>query len=77
MGVARRSPRSRVTVATCPAGGNNRVTLSRRFDLRRATDAVSWGYGGSEPAPLGLALATDVLADDEAALYVPGQLDPG
>lgn len=29
-----------------------------------------WGYGGSGPAQLALALAADVLGDDEAALDV-------
>jgi hypothetical protein len=41
--------------------------LDPRFDLRRHADALNWGYGGSGPAQLALALAADVLGDDEAA----------
>jgi Family of unknown function (DUF6166) len=35
---------------------------------------VEWGYGGSGPAQLALALAADVLGDDEKAQDVYQQL---
>lgn len=42
--------------------------LDPRFDLRtHSPDGFEWGYGGSGPAQLALALAADVLGDDEAA----------
>lgn len=45
--------------------------LDPRFDLRNHSPAgFEWGYGGSGPAQLALALAADVLGDDEAALGV-------
>jgi hypothetical protein len=48
--------------------------LDPRFDLRRAADGLNWGYGGSGPAQLALALAADVLGDDEAARDVHQRL---
>ncbi len=55
---------------TVSAGGDTRP-LAPRFDLRRhSPTGFEWGYGGSGPAQLALALAADVLADDEAALGV-------
>ncbi len=45
--------------------------LDPRFDLRiHSPSGFEWGYGGSGPAQLALALAADVLGDDEAALDV-------
>ena len=45
--------------------------LDPRFDLRKhSLTGFEWGYGGSGPAQLALALAADVLGDDEAALDV-------
>ena len=45
--------------------------LDPRFDLRtHSPSGFEWGYGGSGPAQLALALAADVLGDDEAALGV-------
>lgn len=45
--------------------------LSPRFDLwNHSPTGFEWGYGGSGPAQLALALAADVLGDDEAALDV-------
>ena len=56
-----------VTVAG-PDGGHG---LDPRFDLRtHSPTGFEWGYGGSGPAQLALALAADVLGDDEAALAV-------
>lgn len=46
-------------------------SLDPRFDLRtHSPDGFEWGYGGSGPAQLALALAADVLGDDDAALGV-------
>src|SRR5579864_1302466 len=43
--------------------------LDPRFDLRfHSPDGFGWGYGGSGPAQLALALLADWLADDSAAL---------
>lgn len=56
-----------VTV-TDPAGCRG---LDPRFDLHpHSPDGFEWGYGGSGPAQLSLALAADVLGDDEAALDI-------
>ncbi len=45
--------------------------LDPRFDLRNhSPTGFEWGYGGSGPAQLALALAADVLGDDDAALGV-------
>jgi hypothetical protein len=45
--------------------------LDYRNDLRNhSPDGVEWGYGGSGPAQLALALAADVLGDDEKAQEV-------
>jgi hypothetical protein len=42
--------------------------LDPRFDLRNhSPTGFAWGYGGSGPAQLALALAADVLGDDEKA----------
>ena len=48
--------------------------LDPRFDLRRHTDSLNWGYGGSGPAQLALALAADVLGDDALAQEVHQRL---
>jgi Family of unknown function (DUF6166) len=43
-------------------------SLDPRFDLRRhSPDGFAWGFSGSGPAQLALALAADVLRDDEQA----------
>ncbi len=45
--------------------------LDPRFDLRNhSPTGFEWGYNGSGPAQLALALAADVLGDDEAAFDV-------
>jgi hypothetical protein len=49
--------------------------LDPRLDLRRhSPDGFEWGYGGSGPAQLALALAADVLGDDERAYSVYQEL---
>ena len=45
--------------------------LDPRFDLRsHSPSGFAWGYGGSGPAQLSLALAADVLGDDYKAQKV-------
>jgi len=44
--------------------------LHPRNDLRRHSSEFNWGYGGSGPAQLALALAADVLGDDDRAQTV-------
>lgn len=45
--------------------------LRERWDLRNhSPDGFEWGYGGSGPAQLALALCADVLRDDEAAMEI-------
>jgi hypothetical protein len=49
--------------------------LPLRLDLRKhSPSGAEWGYGGSGPAQLVLALAADVLGDDEAAQDMYQQL---
>jgi hypothetical protein len=48
--------------------GVSRRSLRPRYDLRNhSPDGFQWGYGGSGPAQLALALLADALADDERA----------
>ena len=48
-----------------PGGG---YPLEPRFDLRNhSPDGFSWGFAGSGPAQLSLALLADALGDDEKA----------
>jgi hypothetical protein len=45
--------------------------LDYRYDLRNhSPDGVEWGYGGSGPTQLALALAADVLGNDDKAQLV-------
>jgi Family of unknown function (DUF6166) len=45
--------------------------LDPRHDLKRhSMSGFSWGFGGSGPAQLALALAADVLGDDDKAEQV-------
>jgi hypothetical protein len=48
--------------------------LDPRLDLRMHADSFNWGYAGSGPAQLALALAADVLGDDDAAQEVHQKL---
>ena len=41
--------------------------LNPRNDLRNHSQGFEWAYAGSGPAQLALALAADVLGDDELA----------
>lgn len=48
-----------------------RTVLPKRLDLRsHSPDGFQWGYSGSGPAQLALALAADATGDDELALRV-------
>ena len=40
--------------------------LDMRLDLRMHADRPEWGYAGSGPAQLALALLADAIGDDEA-----------
>lgn len=58
-----------VTVTDSVTGPDGSRELDPRFDLRtHSPTGFEWGYGGSGPAQLALALAADLLDDDEAAL---------
>lgn len=58
-----------VTVIGTRQGGSR--ALAPRHDLRNhSPTGFNWGYGGSGPAQLALALLADVLGDDERALAV-------
>ena len=43
--------------------------LDMRLDLRLHADRPEWGYAGSGPAQLALALLADAIGDDEALDY--------
>jgi hypothetical protein len=44
--------------------------LDYRQDLHDYSSDIDWGYGGSGPTQLALALAADVLGDDDKAQAV-------
>lgn len=47
----------------------NGVPLNPRLDLfNHSPDGFSWGYGGSGPAQLALALLADATGDDDLAV---------
>jgi hypothetical protein len=49
----------------------NGAPLVPRFDLyNHSPDGFAWGYQGSGPAQLALALCADVLADDARAVFI-------
>jgi hypothetical protein len=50
--------------------GSECTSLNPRNDLRRHSSEFNWSYGGSGPAQLALALAADVLGDDDRAQAV-------
>jgi hypothetical protein len=59
------------TVTVCRDEGHGwkaSKPLNPRFDLRRhSPDGFQWGYGGSGPAQLALALLADATGDDDLA----------
>lgn len=62
-------------VVTVHRDGEAPRPLDLRLDLRRhSPTGPEWGYSGSGPAQLALALAADVLGDDERAQDVYQQL---
>lgn len=57
------------SVVTVKEGAMPSQPLKPRTDLRNhSPDGLSWGYGGSGPAQLALALCADALGDDQMAL---------
>src|SRR5262249_42771271 len=61
-------------VTVCQDGGEPRP-LALRLDLRNhSPTGAEWGYAGSGPAQLALALAADVLGDDDRTQAVYQQL---
>ncbi|HEY8097180.1 MAG TPA: DUF6166 domain-containing protein [Methylobacter sp.] len=47
------------------------VDLNPRFDIiTHSPDGFAWGYGGSGPAQLALAILCDFLGDDEQAIQL-------
>jgi hypothetical protein len=64
---ARESPSGQPVVTVCD--GQKCQTLPLRLDLfNHSPSGFSWGYGGSGPAQLALALLADALADDDRAI---------
>jgi hypothetical protein len=56
-----------VSVIVIPESGGA-YPLNPRYDLRNhSPDGFNYGYGGSGPAQLSLALLADALGDDEKA----------
>lgn len=54
-----------------PAGDDEPQPLSPRFDLaNHSPTGFQWGYGGSGPAQLALAICADALDDDERAMAI-------
>jgi len=52
-------------------GGGKCVKVDPRYDLRRHSPAgFNWGYNGSGPAQLALAILADVTGDAEATLQL-------
>jgi hypothetical protein len=54
-----------------PMAPDNPKRLPLRLDLRNhSPTGFAWGYGGSGPAQLALALCADALGDDRTALLI-------
>lgn len=72
----RRNGTCTVTVSAPVRTAGRRMTmrsrpLNLRLDLfRHSPTGYSWGYGGSGPAQLALALLADVLKDDDRAVQL-------
>jgi hypothetical protein len=66
--LGRRTSPIGAAAVTVVEGDKNRA-LDPRFDLRNhSPDGFQWGYPGSGPSQLALALLADALGDDEKAL---------
>jgi hypothetical protein len=71
--VGKRTPLG--TVVEVIEVGSERRPLDPRFDLRNhSPTGFEWGYAGSGPAQLALAIAADLLQDDEKAQEIYQQL---
>lgn len=57
-------------LVTVSDGGSERALQPRRDLRNHSPDGFEWGYGGSGPAQLALALCADVLKDDARAQRV-------
>ena len=69
-----RTPRGGFVVEVV-TGSKRMRPLNPRNDLwDHSPDGFAWGYGGSGPAQLALALAADVLGDDQRAVRIHQQL---
>ncbi|MGH7375877.1 MAG: DUF6166 domain-containing protein [Candidatus Methylomirabilales bacterium] len=67
-GTPQRTKRGGYVVEVVEEDGRRRP-LPPRTDLwNHSPDGFAWGYGGSGPAQLALALAADLLGDDERAV---------
>ncbi len=66
-----RGERGLTWVAVVVSDEDDVQLLPLRRDLRdHSPDGFNWGYGGSGPSQLALALCADALGDDERALCV-------
>ncbi len=69
-----RTPRGGFVVEVV-TGSKRMRPLNPRNDLwDHSPDGFAWGYGGSGPAQLALALAADVLGDDQRAVRIHQEL---
>lgn len=67
----RRDQQGNCQVVVIEPGAPGGRPLPLRLDLaNKAPTGFEWGYGGSGPAQLALALCADALDDDEAALAI-------
>jgi uncharacterized protein DUF6166 len=67
--VGRRNPDGMCTVLV--VDGKDRWPLPLRLDLaNHSPTGFEWGYGGSGPAQLSLALLADALQDDRQAMLL-------
>ncbi len=69
-GIPERTKKGGFVVEVVEADGRVRPLRPRNALYNHSPDGFAWGYGGSGPAQLALALAADVLDDDERALKV-------
>ena len=59
--------RDRQTVVVTDGAGKNPKLLDPRYDLvNHSPDGFSWGYHGSGPAQLALAICADLVGDNTA-----------
>src|SRR5262245_42597519 len=54
-------------VSVLEGSGGRAYPLAPRNDLRNHSSEFNWGYTGSGPAQLSLAILADALGDDDAA----------